>query len=129
MKNLLTVSALIEGGTGLVLVTFPSLVADLLLASSLDTPGDLTVARVAGVALLALSVACWRARHDWHSLAARGVVGAMVLYNAGILTILVYAGLGLGLSGIGFWPAVLVHAVMAVWSVETLSRSAASAMV
>jgi hypothetical protein len=110
-----------------VLVAFPSLVAALLLGSSLDTPVASTVARVAGVTLLALVVACWRARHDGDSSAARGVVGAMVLYNAGVLTVLVHAGIGLGVSGIGLWPAVLAHAVMAVWCVKTLSRSAATA--
>jgi hypothetical protein len=120
MKNLLTVSAVIEGGTGLVLVAFPSAVAALLLGSALDAPASLTVARVAGVTLLALAVACWRARHDGQSSAARGVVGAMTLYNAGVLTVLVYAGIGLGLSGIGLWPVVLAHAAMAVWCVKIL---------
>jgi hypothetical protein len=129
MKNLLTVSAVIEGGTGLVLVAFPSGVATLLLGSSLDGPGALTVARVAGVALVALGSACWGARCDGHSRAARGVVGGMVIYNAGVLTVLVYAGLGLGLFGSGLWPAVLVHAVMAVWCVKSLGRSAATATV
>jgi len=53
MKNLLTLTAVLEAGTGLGLVAFPSLVATLLLGSSLDDPVALTVARVAGVALLA----------------------------------------------------------------------------
>jgi hypothetical protein len=120
MKRLLTVLAVIEGGTGLILATFPSLVSALLLGASLDTLGALTVTRVAGVALLALAMACWRARHDGQSHAARGVVGAMVLYNAGVLTILVYAGIGLGQSGIGLWPAVLVHGAMVVWCIKQL---------
>jgi hypothetical protein len=127
MNTLLTVEAVIEGGTGLMLVALPSLVAPLLLGSPLDTPVALTVARVAGVALLALIVTCWRARHDGHSRAARGVVAAMVVYNAGVLTVLVHAGIGLRLSGIALWPAVLIHAAMAAWCVATLGRSAASA--
>jgi hypothetical protein len=122
MKTLLTVEAVIEGGTALVLVALPSLVATLLLGSPLDAPGAVTVARVAGVALLALVAACWRARHDGHGLAARGVVGAMALYNAGVLAVLGHAGLGLGLSGIALWPAVLIHAVMAAWCVQVLIR-------
>lgn len=127
MKNLLSVSAVVEGGTGLALVASPTLLATLLLGSSLDTPVALTVARVAGVALLALGSACWRARNDGHGSAARGVVGGMMVYNAGVLTVLVHAGIGLGLTGIALWPAVLVHVVMAVWCVTTLSRSDASA--
>ncbi len=101
MKNLLTVTAVIEGATGLVLVTLPSQLATLLLGSSLDTPVALSVARVAGVAMLALGVACWLARSDGRSHAAGGVIGAMVIYNAGILTVLVCGGMGRGLSGIG----------------------------
>jgi len=52
----------------------------------------------------------------------------MVVYNAGLLAVLVHAGLGLGLSGGGLWPAALVHALQAAWCVATLRRSAATAM-
>jgi hypothetical protein len=128
MKELLTISAVIEGGTGLALVSFPSLVAELLLATSLDTPGASTVARVAGVTLLALVVACWRARLDGPGRAARGVVGAMLLYNAGVLAVLVSAAAGLRLSGIALWPAVLVHAVMAGWCFMSLRSTATPAV-
>jgi heme A synthase len=75
---------------------------------------------VAGVALLALWVACWLARHDGQSRAARGLVGAMVLDNAAVVVLLVYAGIGSGLSGIGLWPVVLVHAAMTVWCAMSL---------
>jgi hypothetical protein len=116
-RNLFIVTAVIEVGTGLGLVALPSLLSTLVLDSSLDTPVALTVARIAGVALLALGVACWLARHDGQSRAAKGLVGAMVLHNAAIATVLAYAGVGLGLSGIGLWPTVLVHAAMTVWCV------------
>ena len=45
---LLTVTAVIELGTGLALLLWPSLPVKLLLGSSLDTPTVLTVGRVAG---------------------------------------------------------------------------------
>jgi hypothetical protein len=122
VKNLFTMTAVIEVGAGLGMVALPSLPATMLLGSSLDSPVGLTVARVLGVALLALGVACWLARHDGQSRAARGLAGAMVFYNAAILTVLVYTGIGLGLSGIGFWPAVLLHAAMAVWCVMSLLK-------
>jgi len=127
MKILLTVSAVVEGGTGLVLVAFPTPLAVLLLGSSLDTPAALTVARLAGVALLALGSVCWRSRLDGRGSAAKGAVVGMVIYNAGVFTVLVHADISLGLSGIGLWPVVLVHAVMAAWCVMTLSRSDATA--
>ena len=120
MKRLLTLTAVLEAGTGLGLMALPSLVATLLLGSSLDAPVALTIGRVAGVALLALGAACWFARHDGQSRAAKALVGAMALYNAVIATVLVYAGIGLELSSIGLWPVVLLHAVMSVWCVMIL---------
>ena len=123
MKNLLTMTAVLEVGTGLLLVALPSMLATVLLGSSLDAPVALTVARVAGVALLALGVGCWFARNDVQSRATRGVVGAMVLYNAGIAMVLAYAGTSLQLSGIGLWPTVLVLTSMTGWCVTSLLRS------
>jgi hypothetical protein len=120
MEDLLTVSGVLEGATGLLLVTLPSRLATLLLGSSLDSPVAVTISRVAGVALLALGVACWLARHDGPSRAARGLVGAMALYNAAVFTVLVYAGTGQGLSGIGLWPTVLVHAAVTAWCVAAM---------
>jgi len=101
-------------------------VATLLLGTSIDTPGASTIARVAGVAQFALVIACWRARNDGGTRAALGVVGAMVVYNAGVLAVLVHAGVDLGLSGIGLWPAVLGHAVMAAWYAHAMSHPATS---
>jgi hypothetical protein len=87
VKSLLTASALIEAATGLALVAFPSLASTLLLGSSLDTPVALTVARAAGVALLALGVACWCGRIAEPGPAVRGVLRAMALYNVGIVAL------------------------------------------
>ena len=81
------------------LVALPSRLATLLLGSSLDAPAALTLARVAGVALVALAVTCWLARHDGQSRAARGLVAAMALYHTGVAIVLAYAGIGLALSG------------------------------
>ena len=120
MKNLLVITGVVEFGTGLVLVAIPSALIMLLLGSQLDTPVGLTVARVGGVALLAIGTACWLARLEGHSGAARGLVGALVIYNAGIVAVLVYAGLALGLSGVGLWPVVVVHVAMTAWCITSL---------
>ena len=119
-KQLFVVTAATEAATGLALLLSPPLVATLLLGASLDAPAALAVSRVAGAALLALGVACWLARNDALSGAARGVIAAMLLYNAGAVSVLVYAGVSLKLSGIGLWPAVLLHAALAAWCIACL---------
>ena len=88
MKNLHTVTTVIEAGAGLALLCNPSAVLDLLLGTELDTPATVILGRLAGAALLALGVACWLARSDVQSRAARGVVAAMLLYNFGAVVIL-----------------------------------------
>lgn len=115
MKTLFTVTAILEAATGLALLASPSVPASLLLGASLDTPGALTIARIAGAALLALGFACWRARNDGQSRAARGLIAAMLLYNVAAVMLLAHARFVLGLSGIGILPAILLHSTMAVW--------------
>ncbi len=120
MNTLLIVTAIVEAGTGLALVVWPSAPVALLLGSSLDAPTALTVGRVAGAALLALGIACWSARHDEQSRAATGLIAAMLLYNTAAVAILAYAGIGSGLAGVALWPAVLLHAALAVWCIACL---------
>ena len=120
MKTLLMLTALLEAATGLALSLSPALPVSFLLGTVLDTPGGLPLARVAGAALLSLGVACWLARDDRQSRATRGIVAAMVVYDVAAVTVLVHARLGLGLSGIGLWPAVLLHLTLAVWCIACL---------
>lgn len=123
MHSLLVVTALLEGVTGLALVTLPSLLAVLLLGTWLDAPAAVTVARVAGVALIALALTCWLTRHDGESSAARGLVLAMALYHTGVAIVLAHASIGLGLSGRALWPTVLFHTAMTVWCLMRPSPS------
>ena len=123
MKTLQTVTAVIELGAGLALLSFPSPFAVLLLGSPLDTPVALTAARVGGAGLLSLGVACWLARADSQSRAAKGLVAAVLLYDVAAVAILAFGGLGFGLHGVALWPAVVLHAVMTIWCVACLMRS------
>lgn len=122
MKNLHTVTAVIEAGAGAALLCVPSATATLLLGAPLESPAALTVARVGGAGLLALGVACWFARTDARSRAAKGLVAAILLYNIGAVAVLASAGLGLGLRGVALWPAVALHAAITIWCVACLRR-------
>lgn len=119
-KLLFAVMALLEVPTGLALMVFPSELVPLLLGTSPETPVGLVIARVTGAALASLGAACWLARRDEASRAARGLIGAMSFYNGAVVAILLYAGIGLGLTGIVLWPVIVLHAVVAGWCLGCL---------
>src|SRR5271166_2815395 len=124
MKTLYTVTAVIELGAGLALLCCPSATVALLVGGApLEAPAAWTVARVGGAGLLALGVACWLARGDTQSRAARGLVAAMLLYDLAAVAVLAFAGIGLALHGVALWPAVVIHAAMTFWCVVCLRRS------
>ena len=123
MRILLIISSVIEAAIGLALVLSPSVPVSLLLGASLDAPAALVAARIAGAALLSLALGCWLARNDAPSRAARGLITALLVYNAAATAILVHAGTGLGLSGIGLWPTVVLHAALAIWCLACLMRT------
>jgi len=121
MKKPLIVMAAAETATGLGLLALPSLCARLILGAELETAVAITLARVAGVALLTLGVACWRARDDTDSRATTGLVSAMSLYNAGVCAVLLYAAWVAKLSAVGLWPVAVAHAGLAAWCLASLA--------
>jgi hypothetical protein len=120
VNTLYATTAVIEAGAGLALLCLPSAAVDLLLGAPLETPAAFTVARVGGAGLLTLGVACWLARSDAQSLAGRGLVTAMLIYNLAVALILGAAGLHSRPVGILLWPAVVLHAAMTIWCVISL---------
>jgi hypothetical protein len=120
MKTLLIVTAAIEVSAGLTLSLMPSLAASLLLGFPLGTPTASVIARLAGVALLALGVGCWLGHLDGGGRAAKALVGAMLFYNAGTVALLTYARFVLALFADLLWPAILLHAAMCIWCVTSL---------
>lgn len=121
-RTLLIATAAIEIGAGLALIMMPSTAAAILLGAPLDTSTGVAVGRLAGAALLSLALACWLARDDGESLAANGLVTAMLVYNCGAVAVLAYAGAGRGLSSVVLWMAVVVHVAMAAWCGACLNR-------
>jgi len=58
MKKLLIITALVEGMTGLFFLLLPLFMVSVLFDVSLDTQVGLVLGRLAGAALLSLSIAC-----------------------------------------------------------------------
>jgi len=105
MKKVLIIAAVGESGTGLALLALPSLVGQLRLREEL-TP---LVARVLGIALIALGVACWPGPPR---------VG-MLACSAAVTLYLPYVGFAGGLAGILLWPVVVLHLILTallIWS-------------
>jgi hypothetical protein len=123
MSALLLVTALLEGSVGLALLVAPSLPISVLLGAVLDTSTGMVIARVAGAALLSLGLICWSARNDPKSHATRGIVQALLLYNAVSIAVFIHAHFALGLSGIGLWPAVVVHIAMTGWCTVRMRKN------
>lgn len=101
MKWVLALAAISEAATGLALLIVPSLVGRLLLGEEL-TGVAIPVARVAGMALIALGVACWPGSR---------LIG-MLLYSAAVTLYLAYIGFASGLGGTLLWPAVVLHMIL-----------------
>ena len=116
----LFVTALVEAGAGLALLVVPSIFFGLLLAIPQPSPEALLVGRIAAAALLALAVSCWLARDDRDGPAQHGLLCGMLVYNVGVGLLLAYAGSMLQMAGIALWPAVALHAAMAIWAVTCL---------
>jgi hypothetical protein len=122
VRLLLRVTGVAEALTGVAFLIAPSLPVALLLGVPLDSGLSALVGRILGAALLSLGLVCWWASDDDGGRRASGVVAVMLLYDILAIVLLVYAFAILGLSGIGFWPAAIGHAVLALWCIVVLSR-------
>jgi hypothetical protein len=111
MRSVLALAAVGEAVTGLALLIAPSLVGQLLLGVEL-TGIAVTVARVAGIALIALGVACWP---------GTPLLG-MLIYSAAVTLYLAYLGFAGGVTGILLWPAVVLHGILTALLTRALTR-------
>jgi hypothetical protein len=105
MRRVLVLAAVGEAATGVALLIVPSLVGLLLLREEL-TGIVLPVARVAGIALVALGVACIPAGE-----AGQGLSG-LLTYSLLATLYLVCLGLGGEWVGSPLWPAATGHAAL-----------------
>jgi hypothetical protein len=120
MKLLLMISAILEASLGLALLVMATVAVPMLLGVPLDTPAGLVAGRIAGAALVALTIACWQARNGGRGSPATGVVEIMLLYNFAAMAVLVYAGVRLELRSALLWPAIVLHFGLGVWCLLNL---------
>jgi len=125
-KLLLTVTAIAEGGFGILLLVVPSLPRALILGVDQSAPAALVFARILGAALVAIGFSCWRLRGDRFGRAQGGLIWEMLFYNASAAAILGYAGVSTALVGVALWPGVAFHAAMAAWCIACLRTAPAS---
>ena len=118
--SLFVVTAFVEMGTGVLLLFIPAVPLALLLGVREAAPEALLVARVAGVAVLAIGAASWLARNGEQSAADLGLLVGILIYDIGAAALLAFEGVGLGMAGLGLWPAVVIHAALAVWCLLNL---------
>ncbi len=109
MKGLLVFAAIIEASTGVSLLVVPSLVGHLLLGIELTG----VIVGVAGIALIALAVACWP---------GPPILG-MLIYNAAVALYFAYVGFSSESSGVLLWPVVILHAVLSVLLIRAMTRA------
>jgi hypothetical protein len=101
MKRVLILAAVAESAMGVALLVVPSLVGRLLFGGEL-TGVAIPVARVTGIALIALGVACWP---------CSPLIG-MLTYSLLATFYLVYLGLGGEWVGSLLWLAAAMHAAL-----------------
>jgi len=93
--------ALGEAATGLALLVVPSLAGQLLLGAELVGVA-IIMARMAGIALIGLGIACWP---------GSPLVG-MLTYGADVALYLAYLGITGDATGVLLWPAVILHVIL-----------------
>ena len=111
MKKVLIFSAYAEIITGFALLFVPSLVGRFLLGEEL-TGIAIPVARVAGIALIALGIACWP---------GPPLLG-MLTYSTVVALYLAYLGFVEGFTGVFLWPAVTLHIILAGLLIAACAR-------
>ena len=112
MKNALPFAAVAEVATGLALVIVPSLVGQWLLGQQL-TGVAIPVARVAGIALIALGIAC----------SPGPPLLGMLIYSGAVTLYLAYLGYEGGLGGVLLWPAAALHLILTALLARNAARN------
>ncbi len=104
MKKVLTLAAVLEAATGVALLILPSLVGRLLFGEEF-TGIVIVVARVLGIALIALGVGC---------LPGSTALCGMLTYSGLVTLYLLYLAIRGEWVGPLLWPVVALHGILTV---------------
>jgi len=113
---MLIAAALEPAATGIFVLTSPTLFGSLVLGEALSPAGQ-ALGRLGGIVLIALALACWPPRAPAGFSPA--LLRAQLTYNLLTTIYLIYLGLGVGMAGILLWPAVVLHAILAMLLIRT----------
>jgi len=119
-KSLLVVTAVSELVVGILLLISPSLTSKLLLGAGLGSPESVLVGKVGGAALLSIGIICWLGRNHDRNGQAIGLVAGLLVYNAAIVVLLLYAGVVDKMHGVGIWPTIGLHSALLIWCAARL---------
>ena len=123
LKALLTVTAIVELGSGIALVVAPSLSTRLLVSAPLESAQLAVIGRFAGAALMAIGVIGWLESRVEHTDARVGLLLGLLTYNVAAPAILVQATVAAGVNGLVLWPAVILHLLLGLWCIACLRTS------
>jgi hypothetical protein len=101
MKAVVKLAAIGEVAFGVALLIVPSVIGQLLLGQRL-TGVSLVVARVTGMALVGLGLACWPGPASF----------GLSIYSGGVTLYLAYLGFAGATRGVLLWPAAALHLVL-----------------
>jgi peptidoglycan biosynthesis protein MviN/MurJ (putative lipid II flippase) len=117
MKKFLTLTAILEGLTGIALIAIPNSIVLFLFGKPTDGPEGKITAMLAGTAIVSLAVLCWILKE---TPGLQKLVKGMLFYNCVIIAIAIYGVFWYGLSRPGLWMIVFIHSILFVWGTVTL---------
>jgi len=107
IRTLVVLSAAVEMATGIALMAAPGFISQALLGQNLSGTG-IAVARLAGLGLFSLGLACWPGQADVTPREVRG----LLVYNLLAALYLGYLRVGAGFVSYLLWPACGFHVLM-----------------
>jgi hypothetical protein len=111
VRWILVAAAIEPAATGLLLIIAPVLFGRLILEAELPEAGQ-ALGRLAGIVLITFGLASWPSAVPPSCPAS--AVRALLIYNLLATVYLLYLGIGGKLVGILLWPAVALHAILAI---------------